>query len=46
LIGGILITLGFYVVMWGKANEEKNKLLSFSGKEKTPLLLSGKNDQI
>ncbi|CAL9248316.1 unnamed protein product [Arabidopsis halleri] len=46
LIGGILISLGFYAVMWGKANEEKDQLLSFSGKEKTPLLLSGKNEQI
>ncbi|XP_010425593.1 PREDICTED: WAT1-related protein At3g28070 isoform X1 [Camelina sativa] len=44
LIGGILITLGFYAVMWGKANEEKNQLFSFS--EKTPLLLNRKNDQV
>ncbi|CAA0383953.1 unnamed protein product [Arabidopsis thaliana] len=45
LIGGILITLGFYAVMWGKANEEENQL-SFSEKEKTPLLLNRKNDQV
>jgi hypothetical protein len=31
--------------MWGKANEEKDQL-SFSEKEKTPLLLNRKNDQV
>jgi drug/metabolite transporter (DMT)-like permease len=41
LIGGLLITLGFYAVMWGKANEEKDQLLLVSGKERTPLLLNG-----
>ncbi|KAG7559054.1 EamA domain [Arabidopsis thaliana x Arabidopsis arenosa] len=46
LIGGILITLGFYAVMWGKANEEKDQLLLLSEQEKTPLLLNGYNDQI
>ncbi|XP_010425595.1 PREDICTED: WAT1-related protein At3g28100-like isoform X1 [Camelina sativa] len=46
LIGGILITLGFYAVMWGKANEDKDQLLSSSEKEKTPLLVNGYSDQI
>ncbi|EOA24288.1 hypothetical protein CARUB_v10017528mg [Capsella rubella] len=45
LIGGFLITLGFYAVMWGKANEDK-KLLSFSDKDFAPLLLNSKNDQV
>ncbi|KAL1193374.1 WAT1-related protein [Cardamine amara subsp. amara] len=46
LIGGTLITLGFYSVMWGKANEEKDQLLLLSEEEKTPLLLNGSNEQI
>ncbi|ESQ32664.1 hypothetical protein EUTSA_v10004485mg [Eutrema salsugineum] len=46
LIGGVLITLGFYAVMWGKANEENTRLLSLSEKEKTPLLLNQNDDQI
>ncbi|XP_010514521.1 PREDICTED: WAT1-related protein At3g28070 isoform X2 [Camelina sativa] len=46
LLGGILITLGFYAVMWGKANEENDQLLSSSEKEKIPLLLNCKNDQV
>ncbi|KAG2301482.1 hypothetical protein Bca52824_030133 [Brassica carinata] len=44
LIGGVLITLGFYAVMWGKANEDKTRLLSLLEKEKTPLLHN--DDQI
>ncbi|CAH2045093.1 unnamed protein product [Thlaspi arvense] len=36
LVGGILISLGFYTVMWGKAKEEKTQLLSLS--EEAPLL--------
>ncbi|CAA7032067.1 unnamed protein product [Microthlaspi erraticum] len=46
LIGGVLITLGFYAVMWGKANEEKTRLLSLVEKEKTPLLLNHNHDQL
>uniref|UniRef100_A0A1J3F7R0 WAT1-related protein n=1 Tax=Noccaea caerulescens TaxID=107243 RepID=A0A1J3F7R0_NOCCA len=46
LIGGVLITLGFYAVMWGKANEEKTRLLSLIEKEKTSLLLSHNDNQI
>ncbi|KFK33721.1 nodulin 21 -like transporter family protein [Arabis alpina] len=30
VVGGILISLGFYTVMWGKAKEEKTQLLSLS----------------
>ncbi|CAA7032070.1 unnamed protein product [Microthlaspi erraticum] len=44
LVGGILISLGFYTVMWGKAKEEKAKLLSLS--EEAPLLINSKDDQI
>ncbi|VVB04286.1 unnamed protein product [Arabis nemorensis] len=46
LIGGILITLGFYAVMWGKANEEKTRLLSLLEKKKVSLLLNNNDDQI
>ncbi|KAJ4867764.1 WAT1-related protein [Raphanus sativus] len=46
LIGGVLITLGFYAVMWGKANEDKTRLMSLLEKEKTPLLLNHNDDQI
>ncbi|CAF1920397.1 unnamed protein product [Brassica oleracea var. botrytis] len=46
LIGGVLITLGFYAVMWGKANEDKTRLLTLLENEKTPLLLNHNDDQI
>ncbi|CAA7032069.1 unnamed protein product [Microthlaspi erraticum] len=46
LIGGVLITLGFYAVMWGKANEDKSRLLSLIEKENIPLLLNHDDDQI
>ncbi|CAH2045095.1 unnamed protein product [Thlaspi arvense] len=46
LMGGVLITIGFYAVMWGKANEEKTRLLSVLEKEKIPLLLNHNEDQI
>ncbi|KAF8096697.1 hypothetical protein N665_0303s0022 [Sinapis alba] len=45
LIGGVLITLGFYAVMWGKANEEKTQLLLLVEKENSPLLLNHNDDQ-
>ncbi|KAL1188583.1 WAT1-related protein [Cardamine amara subsp. amara] len=44
LVGGILISLGFYTVLWGKAKEEKTQLLSLS--EEAPLLIRNKDDQI
>ncbi|WZZ74239.1 hypothetical protein YC2023_085609 [Brassica napus] len=46
LIGGVLITIGFYAVMWGKANEEKTRLLLLTEKENCPLLLNHNDDQI
>ncbi|XP_006291278.2 WAT1-related protein At3g28100 [Capsella rubella] len=46
LIGGVLITMGFYAVMWGKANEDKDQLFLVSEKEKTTPLLDGYTDQI
>ncbi|KAG7626877.1 EamA domain [Arabidopsis thaliana x Arabidopsis arenosa] len=44
LVGGILISLGFYTVMWGKAKEGKTQFLSLS--EETPLLDENIDDRI